>query len=593
MRMSLNLIPHTLRNRLFLAFVLLIVLPHAFLNMYYFNRVEVVLRKQMADQSLNQMETTDKSFEDLLNVTYKMVTLLEQDVSVASLMQEPERFDELNRVYLMDAKFKSINNSLFISSPPVYFTLLDRRGHAYASFIPRESLSFARLSQEPWYTESLNHSNGNAWKLDENYVNRDISRSPNLLTISNSLKDSKLGNYAVLRISVDFYEWFRYATVLARDQYLLVDRQGNIMASSGNAVSEEEKLLHPSMNNEQKGYFVEGSYLYIFSEIPRLDMFTVKRVPMDVVYVEVNRLKQSFFTASVIFTTAFIVMTLLISSTVTKPLNNLQKKMADAVDKNFRVLLPEGKYRGEVLQLTRTFNKMMGDINLLIGRLKAEERKKEAVRFQVLLSQTNPHFLMNTLNTVKWLALGEKQDDIAEICVSLGKLLEASLNSELDMIYLKDEIDLIRSFVYIQNFRFKQMFEVKYDIGEGLEYTLVPKLSLQPLVENSIQHGFMEKEDRGTIVIRAYTRERILFLEVEDDGEGLKPASSGNTGRKRGGIGLSNVKERLELLFKATAGLEAVRLEQGTLVRLHFPLLLSTPYTQEVEENVDSTARGG
>jgi len=594
MRVKLiSMFPQTLRNRLFLAFVLLIVLPHAFLNFYYFNRVEVVLRKQTADQSLEQIGAFNKSFEDLLNVAYKTVTLLEQDVSVADVLQRPERYDQLNRVYLMDAKFKSIINSLFISSPPVYFTLLDQKGSAYASFTPHESLSYTRLSQEPWYDEALSRPYGYVWKLDRNYVNRDISRSPNLLTISALLKDGKYARYAVARVSVDFYEWFRSATRFAQEQYLLVDRQGTIIADSKSANAGQTKLIHHSMQILKKGYFVEGTSLYIFNEIPRLDMFMVKRMPMDVIYAEVNRLKRSFFTASVVFTAAFVAMTRVISSTITKPLYNLQRKMAHAVEKNFLVQLPEDKYRGEVLQLTKTFNKMLGDIHELIGRLKTEERKKEAVRFQALLSQTNPHFLMNTLNTVKWLAIGKGQEEIAEICSCLGRLLEASVNSELDMIYLKDEMDLVQSFVYIQNFRYKQKFDLNVQIGEGLEYALVPKLSLQPLVENSIQHGFMEMEGRGTITIRVYAKDRMIYLEVEDNGAGLKNTPSDHAGRKRGGIGISNLKERLALLFKDFSGLELVKLEQGTLVRFYFPLLLSTPYTQEVKRDVDGIARGG
>ncbi|WP_240420174.1 cache domain-containing sensor histidine kinase [Paenibacillus periandrae] len=578
------LFPTTLKNRLFLAFVMLILLPYAFLNVYNFNSVEGVLRKQTADQSLDQMTTLQKSLEDLLNVVYKTVTLMEQDVLVTSILREPNEHDSLRRVYMIDTKFKSIINSLFISLSPVYYTLLDGSGNVYASYTPNESLSYSRLTQEPWYTSILQEPYRYVWNWDKNYVSRDLSRSPQLLTYSTPLRDRDGTRYAVMRASVDVYEWFRAVTQFNEETYLLLEPDGTILADSKSGRIEKTERLAGGHKLDHKGYYVEGEYLHIYTELPRINKYMMKRVQMNQIYAEVDRLKKSFFTASFTFTLAFITITLLIASTITKPLHNLQRKMANAVDNRFRVQLPESKYQGEILQLTRTFNQMMADMEQLIQRLKEEERNKEAVRFQMLLSQTNPHFLLNTLNTVKWLALVENQPDIAEICVSLGKLLEAGLNSERELIYLKDELGLVESYIYIQNFRYKQLFDVQYEVEPGLEYALLPKLSLQPLVENSIQHGFMEREQKGLITIRAYGKEGKLYLEVEDNGSGSVERPTGKTiksDRQRGGIGISNLKERLGLLFKSNAGLEMVVLEQGTRVRFYFPLLISEPYIDE------------
>src|SRR5690606_3652454 len=150
---------------------------------------------------------------------------------------------------------------------------------------------------------------------------------------------------------------------------------------------------------------------------------------------------------SVAFMVLFIAITLMIASTVTRPLSHLQNKMKDVVGKSLKIRLPQDTYRGEILDLTRTLNSMLDDMSGLIQRLKEEERQKEAVHFQMLLAQINPHFLLNTLNTMKWIAIRKKNEDIEEICVSLGKLLEMSLNSEIDMIHLKDELELVQAYV--------------------------------------------------------------------------------------------------------------------------------------------------
>ncbi|WP_159880999.1 cache domain-containing sensor histidine kinase [Paenibacillus puerhi] len=591
-------LPHTLRNRLFLAFVLLILLPHAFLNLYNFNRVEAVLRKQTADQNLDQMLSLNKSLEDFLNVAYKSVILVEQDDTASSVLQVPDRYDELQRVYLIETKFKSIMNSLFLSLSPVYYTIVDFTGHVYASYQPYESLSYGRMTSEPWYVKATQQPGVYAWDWERNYTSRDVSRSPELLTYATALKNRNNTPFAALRVSVDVYEWFRLATQFSQEKYLLLDLDGTILADSKQRLSGQGERLTGVPALVDKGYYVSGSYLHIYSKLPRLDKVLIKQVPLDVIYAEVDRLKRSFFTVSVSLTLAFITITLLIASTITKPLHHLQRRMADAVDKRFRVKLPEANRQGEVLQLTRAFNRMMGDMEELVQRLKEEERKKEAVRFQVLLSQTNPHFLLNTLNTIKWLALVEKQPDIAEICVSLGKLLEAGLNSELELIHVREELHLVESYMYIQNFRYKQQFELRVEAEPGLEYALIPKLSLQPLAENSIQHGFMELEGQGLITVRVYARGDRLYLEAEDNGAGMKPGTTpgtkldtrpdaagttpgtGKPERRRPGIGISNLRERLELLFKGNSGLEVLPQQQGTLVRFYLPLLLSKPYEE-------------
>ncbi|UQZ83208.1 putative sensor-like histidine kinase [Paenibacillus konkukensis] len=572
--------PKTLKNRLFLAFVLLILIPHAGLNLYNFNRVEGALRKQTADQNLDQMIAMNKSLEDYLNVVYKTVILLEQDAAVAAVLQNPGQYDSLQRVYLIDTKFKSIMNSLFISLSPAYYTIADFAGHVYASYQPYESLSYERTVKEAWYAKAMRQPAVYEWSWEDNYTSRDVSRSPQLLSYAAALKSASNTPFAALRVSVDIYEWFRIATEFSQETYLLLDQGGTVLADNKTGRRLQTDVLRDLPDLKEQGYYVSGSYLHIYSKLPRLDKVIVKQVPLNVIYAEVDKLKQSFFTVSVSLTLAFITITLLISSAITKPLHQLQRRMADAVDRRFRVKLPEANRRGEVLELTRAFNRMMEDMEELVQRLKVEERKKEAVRFQVLLSQTNPHFLLNTLNTVKWLALVEQQTDIADICVSLGKLLEAGLNSELELIHVQDELQLVKSYVHIQSFRYKQLFEMRYETEPGLEYALIPKLSLQPLVENSIQHGLMELDGEGLITIRAYARGGSLILEVEDNGAGIKPREK--TGRTRPGIGISNLRERLELLFKGRSALDIVPLAQGTLIRFSLPLLLSKPYEAPV-----------
>ncbi|MGR8997350.1 sensor histidine kinase, partial [Klebsiella pneumoniae] len=158
------------------------------------------------------------------------------------------------------------------------------------------------------------------------------------------------------------------------------------------------------VSQEDSEYFTDKAsdtlinYIYVES----LDWYIVNRIPLSILFTEIEELKRQYFVTFFILMGAFILMTFIIASTITRPLSHLQNKMREVVRKNLKVRLPEQKFRGEILELTRTFNTMLDDTNELIRQLKAEERQKEAVHFQMLLAQMNPHFLLNTLNTIKW-----------------------------------------------------------------------------------------------------------------------------------------------------------------------------------------------
>jgi len=203
-----------------------------------------------------------------------------------------------------------------------------------------------------------------------------------------------------------------------------------------------------------------------------------------------------------------------------------------------------------------------------------EVREREAIRLQMLLIQMNPHFLLNTLNLIKWGVLEKGDRETAEICIALGTLLEQSLASEVEIIHLHKEWELLQAYDYIQQIRFEGRYQIRYELQEELKYALVPKFILQPLVENSINYGFAQRKQNGIITIRAYTVEDRLVLEVEDNGRGYQ-AQEKTDKRRRKGIGLANIRERLNLLFRNDGELTIVEADPGTRVTVQMPLLVS------------------
>lgn len=582
-----HLIPHKLKYRLFALFALVILLPFSVLNLYNYQKIESLVQNKISEQSHEQLDNLHRSLEDQLSIAFKTLIFLEQDTEVRRILQKPEERSVLDNKEIMEDKFKGLNNSFFLYNPSVYFTLLDNSGHVYTSYPPNTSLNYSQIASNASFKALKESKSSYLWVSDDaNYVSRDISKSPSLLSLYAELRDRSNKAYGLARISIDFSFWFQ--SMLQKSEsdqaYFIMTRTGEVIARSIPDSSLSAAAVKEIADMPQSGHWTDqqSDTLVNYSYLSSLDWYLVDRIPLHLLFREIETLKKQYFVTFYTITAAFIAVAFMIAHAFTRPLSHMQIKMKEAVRKDLRIRLPEKRYKGEILELTRTFNTMMVDMNGLVQRLRAEERQKDAVHFQMLLAQMNPHFLLNTLNTIKWIGLRSGNEEIVEICLSLGKLLETSLNSDVDLIHLRDEIELTRAFLYIQQVRYGNRFQVEFSYDEELIYALVPKLSLQPLVDNAIKHGIGNMAEGGRILIRTGRSPLLqdrLTLEVEDNGVGIEQSSK-NQGeaRKRPSIGLKNVRERLRLLFKDKGELEVIPLEQGTLCRMHLPVLLSEPY---------------
>lgn len=584
------LIPQKLKYRLFMAFVCLILLPFCALNLYNYQRIETLVQQKISQQSHSQLEQMYRTLEDQMGIAFKTLIFLKQDDSVKSVLRHPEQHDGLENKRIMENIFMNLNNSFFLYNPSVYFMILDMNESVYTSYPPRDALVYGKLRDHPGFDPQAMNANAYHWvPNDPNYVLRDVSTSTYLLSLYAYLGDNPNRPYGMARISIDYSSWLRsiHNQSDLQQQYFLITRVGEEISKSVPEAVLPEKVMAEIAKLPDRQYFIDPdsnsliNYIYVES----LDWYIVNRIPLPILFNEIDALKRQYFTTFFILMGTFLVMTFAIAATITRPLSHLQNKMMAVVRKNLKIRLPEQKFRGEILDLTRTFNTMLGDMDALIQRLKTEERQKEAVHFHMLLAQMNPHFLLNTLNTIKWSAIRQGNEDISEITLSLGKLLEASLNSEQDLVHLQDEIELVQAYVHIQQVRYNHRFEVAYTLEDEVVFALVPKLSLQPLVENAIMHGVSHLNGPGRIEIRV-RREGLaqLTVEIEDNGIGMARSAQIKKTRKRPGIGLDNVRERLRLLFKEEGRMDVTSSDQGTRVRFTIPLLLSTPYAKSQRE---------
>lgn len=235
-------------------------------------------------------------------------------------------------------------------------------------------------------------------------------------------------------------------------------------------------------------------------------------------------------------------------------------------------------YEAEIIQGIADF------LGLLLDRHSLAEQKVMLAQaeYNMLKAQVNPHFLFNTLGTIRALVRTAPEQARARI-KDLSDFLRRTLEHGADVAQLAEELEIVRSYVRLEQSRFGDRIQIKEEVSEGLNDLLLPVFSLQPLVENAIKHGLSSKRDGGTLVIRVYESENLLHIEVEDDGVGISAARlqaickfDGTSIRETtgAGIGLHNVHRRIQVSFGAQYGLEVESREgQGTIVKALLPIM--------------------
>lgn len=280
----------------------------------------------------------------------------------------------------------------------------------------------------------------------------------------------------------------------------------------------------------------------------------------------------------------------MLGRTINRPILRLQSRM-EAISQGDFSADPSIEWDNELGDVGRGINHLSQSVQGLMERRLADEKARQDLEYQMLQSQINPHFLYNSLNSIKWMATIQSADGIAEMTTSLAHLLKSVAKGRDSLIPLSEELALLRDYYVIQKYRYGGAVVLAEDVQPGLDAALIPRLTLQPLLENAIFHGVEPKGGAGVITLAVRRRDRLLTLVMQDDGVGMEPdrAAALLSGEEAGPvglfrkIGLSNVHRRLQYEFGPDYGL-SIESEPGSFTRVTVRL----PYITERPGKEDS-----
>lgn len=387
---------------------------------------------------------------------------------------------------------------------------------------------------------------------------------------------------------------------------ILLDIRHDIIQSSINGVTigekgfvfvmdQEDNIVYTPVNGivyrvnpkwvkamEPMSVQIQGGSYQIRSELsPYTGWRTVGVFSMDEVMSSVNTIVYILFTCVIISLVLVVIVSFKFSRTLTNPIFKLKRLMKQAESGDLTVRF-NFEHNDEIGELGQSFNHMIARIDQLIQMVYVEQENKRTAEMKSLQEQIKPHFLYNTLDTISWMARDYDAEDIVRLVDALTNMFRIGLSHGKDIITVKEEITHVSNYLYIQKIRYKDKLNYVIHVDESLYAIEVPKLILQPLVENAIYHGVKAKRGGGTITITGVPEGENLVFTVQDDGAGMPQEKVEELNRRmsersvldeKKSFGLFYIRERIQLCYGKGYGVHVEStLGEGTRVTITLPL---------------------
>lgn len=475
----------------------------------------------------------------------------------------PQIEDELSNVDLFHKR---------ISSVRLYTLNLPPLPQLYSSDMV---LHYTVSQQEPWFSQTMQNGGKTSWNIFYS------SFGEGTITASRVIYETRELNrpIGVIRVNVDLLPFLEVIDnihlgqtgkifLICENSIITVDKNSflkdmiNNRDFFGTVRSEGNRVEYVTIDNVQ--------YLLGFEQISETDLILAAMVPSAELDGTIQAIGKALVGTGILSLILGTLIAVLVASMIARPITRLSSVMQNFEDDvNVRV---KSKGHDELGQLYRSFNKMMDKIQHLLSEVNLLSHKQKDAELKALQAQINPHFLYNTLESINWMAVRNGETEISDMVSLLGSFFRYSLNNGREFLTVENELQQVKSFVAIEQIRFKDKFDITWDIDSKiLGYTML-KLTLQPIVENCIVHGFDEIDYKGEIIIEGRDAGDELLFRVSDNGVGadteylntyinmeqVEPV-------KKGKYGIRNVQQRLKLYFGNQCGISFLTNDLGGL----------------------------
>lgn len=597
-----------MERKLVLVFVLLISLPLTFISYVsytnYSNSIEEKTIVYSSNLLSNMMDRTDDYVEDMVRIS--SIPAFQEDIRENLIRSNhyhenhaeasgesgtpviPSEFDLLLSIQRGIESNISFINNIKRGANSVY--IFDIYGSGYYSAVNGAVRLDLNGSYAEW-KERLASSTGEAVLIGTQKYTSTLRSEKYAFTVVRKIMDkTTLQPIGLIAVDMDmsiFADQISQLDRITGGSTLIVDEDGNVIYDSDRrllATNAGNNPVFTQASGSSGSFYAEDGgerKLFIYTRSSDTKWKAVTSIPLKELTKGSAVIRNVTIAASLVTVGLAMLVSVIFSFALTKPLRKMMRLMKNVQEGDFSVQFPV-KHRDEIGLLGNQFNRMIVRIDELIQDIYLSETKRREAELHALQTQINPHFMYNTLETIRMAAELNDDTPVADMISLLGKQLRYSISSVNEEVTLEKELQHVRHYVELLNYRYPDRFRLAIDIPQQLAAYPMPKLVLQPIVENAIYHGLDQSKPLLSIRITGQFRDRHVLLTIQDNGTGMDEGTvrrlndrfSGRHRREEpggGGIGLSNVNERLMLHFGAACGLN-VESGLGVFTSIHIRL---------------------
>lgn len=573
----------SLRSRFAVAMLFMFIIPGLLFTFIYFKNIKEFYRSKIEVYQVNKLNMRKARVEEIIR---QGATATDQTLGLAvnsSLFGSYYDMNPYQRLHLY-WNVNSLLSNMRISNAAIDNIYMI--GAAGSNYTSNTAWDRAKFLKSKWIVPSRKFKKGGFLAIPTHRAAYEFlntgSDAPfviSFVTYLNRNSDNKVINLVQIDIS---YRMIKEAMSELDDsdqeQAFILDADNNIIYAS------RDEMLGKGIKNTTINGISLNTFLHKAGSNAVLSMgnYTIRKstingsrwsilqISSDRMFVqEMQKVKNAWELVAAICLLVAGFMAFLISFGITKPVTNIIKSMKNVSSGDFTTKI-EDVYDKELEELVNSFNSMVSEIDTLLRENLQKERERLTMELLALNSQINSHFLYNTLNAIKWMAIRRGAEDITRTIVSLVNMLEYSCKNVDVPVPISDEIQFIKHYLTIYEARYEKHIEVEYSIDKALEDCMILKILLQPIVENSLLHGFQDEAGDNRIIILVEEASGYVRISIRDNGKGFSYEGMD----RLTGIGLHNIQDRINLNYGNGYGL-VIRsgIGEGTCVTVSIPVI--------------------
>jgi two-component system sensor histidine kinase YesM len=477
----------------------------------------------------------------------------------AMIVKNPSTIDYMtnNQTNSRDGLVSLMNTALDTDPFLTSIVIVSKDGRVVSNEASLDMTMSEDMMNEPWYVAAI-HSDGMPVLTSARMQKFSMDKEHWVISISQEITDANGNNIGVMLCDIKYQvvEDYLAGLDLGANGFAYIINDSQEVVYHGDTHYFEDMALKQSLLDMLAmgdGYHRGMNKLNHQYHLSNADWTLVGVASLDGLDVIKRQMVETLVVVSLILLITVIGSGFFIAGRITNPIRELEKMMANFDEHlNKKAIDISGSY--EIESLTRHFNVMVERVGELMGQVLENEKYLRTYEINALHSQINPHFLYNTLDTIVWMAEFDDSDKVIEITKSLAQFFRLSLSKGDERITVENEIDHAKQYLFIQQQRYQEKLTYSFKVDEQTLKFKVPKIILQPIVENALYHGIREMDGPGHIEVKVWMDKQVLYMEVTDNGVGFELKGEifeGNlpvsTKTKLGGVGLSNVNKRIHL----------------------------------------------